>query len=271
VAYLLNTVDFEDYSITPGHVPGGNIALKGAFDMPGRIGDVLHEWGDEDGCELYTDADELFFGGRDIIFEGHISGSRSAIYTNLKSLYSNIAAVSGLSVFSTPYGDFNVVPKSGSPKHYTGLSTVRLEFREPVPVLTGGSVPASGSSLYTIDSVPMTSFGLYAAEYDGVIGLPEMKTQLFTRIEAEGYQINKRKPHEVDFKGYLVADSLAQFKTNLSNLYALFTSAGERTFNLRNQVSIVGIPAEGFKVDRVLMAGFVIAEINMRITATSIT
>lgn len=271
MAYLLNTVNFDDYDIIPGHITGSNIAIKGAFDMPARIGDTFHDWGDEDGYELYTEADELFFGGRDIIFEGHITGGRSAIYTALQGLYSNIAAASGLSVFSTPYGDFNVLPKSATPKHYNGLSTLKIEFREPVPDLTGGSVPASGTSNYTIDGVPMASFGLYASEYDGVIGLPESKQQFFTQIEKEGYQVSKRKANEIDFTGLLIADDLDAFKANIKNLYALFSSAGERTINLRNQVNIVGIPAEGFKVTKVLVSAFVIAELNMKLLASSIT
>ena len=272
MAYLLNTVDFVDYDIIPSHISGGNIAVKGAFDMPARIGDISHEWGDENGLELYTEADELFFGGRDIVFEGHISGGRSTIYSALQSLNANIAAVSGLSVFSTPYGDFNVWAKSAEPKHYNDISTIKIEFREPVPVLTGGSIPASGGSdLYTIDSIPMTSFGLYTKEYDGVIGLPEPKNQYFTKIEAEGFQISKRKANEIDFTGILIANDLDAFKTNISNLYALFTSAGQRVFNLRSQVQITGIPAEGFKVDKVMMAGIVIAELKMKIIASSIT
>ena len=271
MAYLLNTVDLSTYGIIPGQVGGSNIALQGCFDMPARIGDVYKDWGDENGLEIYTASEELFFGGRDIIFEGHIDGGRSAIYSSLQSLYTDIAAASGLSVFSTPYGDFNAYPKIADPTHFHDISKLKMEFREPVVDLSSGSIPSTASDPYMIDGIPMKSFGLYASDYKGLIGLPEMKEQTFTKIEAEGYKINKRNANKVEFSGLIVASSLATFKTNILNLYKLFSSAGERTFTLNNQVVIVGVPLDGFKIDKVMLANFVIGTFKCEITASSIT
>lgn len=272
MAYTLNGTDITtSYGIIPSHVDGGNIALKGGFDFPSRIGDVSHDWGDENGLELYTASGDLFWGGRDIQFEGLVTGTRSQIYSQLKTFYSAVSAVTGLSAFSTPYGDFNVYVKMAEPTHFRDISKLKIDFREPVVNLTGGSIPATASDPYTIDGIPMLSFGLYAVDYKDVISLPEMKEQNFTKIEAEGYKITKRKAGKVEFTGLLVADDLDTFKTNIKNLYALFSSAGQRTFVFNSEVTIVGILADGFKVDKVMMAGFVVGYFKCDITVSSIS
>lgn len=271
MAYILNSVDFSTYGILPGQISGGNIALRGCFDMPERIGDVYHEWGDENGLEVYAASAEIFYGGRDIAFEGLIEGTRETIYSGLQSLYTNINAASGLQVFSTPYGNFNVYPKQASPTHHRGISIIKMDFREPVPDLSGGTIPETGSDLYTIDAVPMRSFGLYASSYTGVISLPEMKQMQFTKAEEEGYQITKRRANKIELSGVLLADDLTTFMANIKNLYALFTAEGERQIILRNQATIAGYILNGFKVDKIRVQDFVIGEFKCEITATSIT
>jgi len=270
MAYTLNTVDLFTYGIMAGHIESSNIAIGGAFDMPARIGDVFHDWGDDNGLEIYSASGDLFWGGRDITFEGHISGARTTIYSALNSFYGDVSSVSGLSVFSTPYGDFNVYPKIANPTHFIDISKLRIEFREPVVDISGGSMPATGSDKYMIDNIPMSSFGLYTHEYKGVIGLPEMKEQLYTKIEAEGFRISKREAGVVDFTGWLIANDLITFKNNIKNLYALFQSEGERTFSINNQATITGVPIKGFKVDNVIIADEVIARFKTEITVSSI-
>ena len=272
MAFTFNGIDLaSSCGLLPGQISGGNIALQGCFDMPARIGDVSHEWGDEDGAEIYTDADELFFGGRDITFEGLIIGDRPAVYSAMESIASALTTPSGVAVLSTPYGDFNVYPKMSEPQHFRDISKLKIEFREPVPDLSGGTVPGTSSDPYTIDGVPMSSFGLYAVTYSNIVGLAEMKEQKFTKIESEGYQIAKRRPLKIEFSGLLLADNLTDFKANIKNLYALFSSEGERTFVFRNQVTIVGVPLEGFKVEKVLVANNgVAATLKTNITVISI-
>jgi len=272
MAYLIDDIDITDtYGIIPGHISGGNIALQGCFDMPSRIGDISHDWGDEDGLEIYTASGDLFYGGRDISFEGLIMGDRASIYGNLITLYGDITAATGLSVFSTPYGDFNVYPKMADPSHFRDISKLRIDFREPAPDMTGGSLPATHTDPYMIDGIPMASFGLYAADYKGVISLAEMKEQTFTKIEAEGYKLTKRKAGKVELTCWIIAADLNAFKVHVKNLYALFRSAGERTFTLNNQVIIVGALVNGFKIDRVMIANFIIASFKCDITPTSMT
>lgn len=270
MAYTLNTVDITSaYGLIPSHAAGSNIALVGGFDMPKRIGDTSHDWGDSDGLELYTASADLFFGGRDITLETLVTGTRDQIYDQLKAFYGAVSAVTGLSALSTPYGDYSVYPKMADPTHFRDISKLKIEFREPDPDLTGGTIPAASDDLYMIDGVPMSSFGLYASKYDGVIALPDMKDQRFTKVEAEGYEITKRKPGKVDFEGVIIAADLDTFKAHIKNLYALFTKEGERTFSFRNQVDVTGAILDGFKVTRVLIADVVVAVFKCEITVTS--
>ena len=68
MAYALNSIDLSTYGIIEGRIRGGNVALQGQYDFPSRIGDVLHEGGDENYPEIYPDTDEMFWGGRDLTF-----------------------------------------------------------------------------------------------------------------------------------------------------------------------------------------------------------
>jgi hypothetical protein len=271
MAYSLASVDFGDYGVIPGRIEGGNISVRGAFDMPSRIGDTVHEWGDDHGLEIYTEADDLFYGGRDITFDGFIPGTRSENYDDLKTLLTAVKAATGLQPFATPYGTFSVYAKSAEPSYLPGVAKLRMEFREPVVTLTGGTLPATGVSAYTVDNRPFTSFGLYASAYKGLLALPEMQEQQFTKIEAEGYSISKRRSGKFDFSGFVMASGYAAFLANIKNLYALFTASGERTFVLNNQLTVTGALLDGFRVDNVRVGTTTIANIKFAITPTSIT
>ena len=128
MAYALNSIDLSTYGIIEGRIRGGNVALQGQYDFPSRIGDVLHEWGDENYPEIYTDTDEMFWGGRDLTFEAHIPGTRSAIYDALASFYAATTAPSGLQSFATPYGTFNVYPKAIAVTHGFGATALKVTF-----------------------------------------------------------------------------------------------------------------------------------------------
>jgi len=272
MAYTLNSVDFSTFNIIPGQHPGGNVALIGCFDFPERIGDTYHSWDDENGIEPYLAADELFFGGRDLRFKGHISGTKTQIYANLSSLYSLVnSQASGTVVFSTPYGNFNVYVQELQPTHYNGICVVDMLFREPVVTLTGGSIPSAGGSTYQINGVPMSSYGLYYNNGKDLYELPAMKDQYFTKIEAEGFQIVKRTPNLFNFSGYVIADTFANFQTHIRNLFALYASEGLKIFNLNNQLSITCFPAEGFKISNLYYQNYLVASFKSTLIVTSMT
>jgi hypothetical protein len=274
MAYLLNSVDLTSYGITAGQFASSNIAVAGCFTMPSRIGDVFYEWGDENGVEpIDTGAlDDRFYGGRDIGFMGFMVGAKSLIYDQLTAFYAAInSAPSGTIAFSTPYGDFNVYVNGVDVLQHNGACSLALTLREPVVTLTGGTIPAVGASPYQIDGIPMSSFGLYLSYRKDVFNLPELKPQYFTKLEAEGFQISKRKNNKYIFEGFLVGDSLADFQANVRNLYAMYDSAGLRTFKLTDDITFECLPANGFTISQVYYYDKVIAKFRSELIVTSIT
>ncbi|OPZ47691.1 MAG: hypothetical protein BWY95_01319 [Bacteroidetes bacterium ADurb.BinA104] len=271
MAYALNSIDLSTYGIIEGRIRGGNVALQGQYDFPSRIGDVLHEWGDENYPEIYTDTDEMFWGGRDLTFEAHIPGTRSAIYDALASFYAATTAPSGLQSFATPYGTFNVYPKAIAVTHGFGATSLKVTFREPVVDLSGGSIPAPASGMFKIDGIPLTAFGLYYSGDKSLFSLPEMQGQEFTKIEAEGFQVAYRKSAKFELNGSLISDSVSGFESNVRGLYAILAASGLRTFNLNEQIEFTGAVLNGFKIENLNVGSYVSANFKCDVTLTSIT
>ncbi len=253
MSYLLNSVDFTTYGIIPGHAPDGNIALSGCFDLPARIGTTFYEWGDENGIEPYVAEGEIFFGGRDMSLVCSIPGTRVQSKPILASLYSAIVNATELDSITTPYGDFDIWVKSITSAYMNGGTMVTFLLREPVVDITGGTLPASGSSAYTIDGIPMKSLGLYYSNGATLDNLPELKEQNFTISEAEGYQIVKRKHRPFEFDGFIMSSSLTDFQNKIKALYLLFSSTGTRTIILNGQLTVGCFAVEGFKISNVVL------------------
>ncbi len=269
MSYLLENIDISNYGIIPGHSPGSNISLQGCFDMPERTGECFHEWGDESGVEPFVLADEIFFSGRDIAFYGSIIGTISELNSNLNSFYSAINATSGLVVLTTPYCNATGFVKSVIPEYMNGGCSLVMIFREPVVDMIG-AIPASGVSNYTIDSVPFASFGLYLSKAKALHDLPDLKEQFFTKYGSESYQIVKRKNNTLEFDGFIVADSLFDFKSKVRSLYKIFSSAGTRTMNL-NGTTVVCFATSGFTIDNIFFYNMgLIARFKMSLIVVSV-
>jgi hypothetical protein len=250
MSYLLNTVDLSTYGITAGHAPSSNIAVQGCFDLPARTGKCFHSWGDYDSIEPWAASGDIFFAGRDITFHGSIIGTLPEITDNLKTFYSAVSAASG--IFSTPYSSASGYVKSVIPDVLNGGARITMTFREPVVTLTG-TLPASGMSNYTIDKIPLSSFGLYLSKADALHNLPELKEQFFTRHGSEGYQITKRQNKTLDFNGFIIGTSLSDFKSKVSALYKLFSSAGTRNIKINDEINVDCFATEGFEISGVYL------------------
>ena len=269
--YTLNSINLTTYGIVPGHSPGSNIAMQGIFDMPQRIGETHREWADDDSVEPYTLADELFFAGRDISFHGSILGTNKQVNDYMEALYDAIEAFTGLVTFSTPYGDFSVQVKTIVPEFYIGGCKIVMTMRQPVVTLTG-TIPPTGTSAYTIDLVPMMSFGLYYGKGSGFRSLSELKEQLYTKYGAEGYQMTRRKARNFGIHAFVSGSTLANFQANISALYKCFSSAGLRSIIINNEIEIECFAIEGFKVTGMhLYNGGMIANFDMNLIATSVS
>lgn len=274
MAYTLNSVNFTIYGIIPGRVAGGNVAVEGNFNLPARIGKTFHEWGDEDGIQAYTDASEIFFGGRDIKFEGFLIGNNSTCFANLKSFTDACDAVTGTQTFATPYGNYNVLVKSVVPTHYYGATKITVNFREPVVDISGGTLPGTGASDWQIDGIPFTSFGLYPSSKTGMTALPEYKPQSFTKYGMEGFQPTKRKNKILTIQGFVIGSGLVDFQSKIKALYLIFSSTGTRQIKLNNELYVTCFADTGFMVselhyaDNGIIAKF---KIDLKVTAFSLT
>ena len=249
--YKLNNIDLTTYSIVASQGPGSNIAVSGHWNLPNRTGKTFHSWGDENSIEAYTDASDLMFAGRDILFYANIFGTNAAINTALASLYLAINAYTTLVVFSTPYGDFSVQVKDVKVTRIFGACSLVFAFREPVVVLTGGSLPSTASNLYMFDGIPFVSFGLYTSKPNKLDNLPKLKKQFFTKYGSEGYEIVKRENTFLELNGFIIATNLADFQTKIKALYLLLSSAGTRTVVINGEYSGVTFVVGGFKVSDV--------------------
>jgi hypothetical protein len=265
MAYTLNSINLSVYGITPGHCTGSNIAVQGCYSMPERDGLTYHSWGDESGIEPFVAVGEIFFKGRDITFTGSIRGSRAVIKSYLDALYTAIDLFSDLVVLSTPYGDFSVYVKTVIPDMLNGGAGIVITFREPVVTLTGGTLPATGTNAYTIDSRPLSSFGLYLTKPYKWFELPDTKEQLFTKYGTEGLQITKRQHKMFEFRGFVAGTSLVDFQDKIKALYLLFSSVGLRTMVV-DGITVSCFATEGFTVSNVfLYNNGVIANINFNL------
>jgi hypothetical protein len=274
MAYEINSIDLASFGIVEAHASGGNIALSGCFNFPARIGDVSHEWGDEDGIQIYTEEQDLFYGGRDILFQANIFGDRVTIKNAINDFTDTATAVTGAYPFETPYGTFNVYLKDLKTDHYPDACIIKATFREPVVDLTGGSLPSTASDPYTIDGIPFSSFGLYIDRIKAIYDFPEMKNMSVTAWEYEGMSNEFRKVNTWNFNAWLIANNLEDFIQDVKNLYSLFDQAGERSINLNgSQVIFTGVPLTGFTINDVRMFGatLVIGSFKCPFTITSQT
>ncbi len=251
MSYELNSVDLTTYGIIPGQVPGSNIAMGGIFDLPKRMGKTFHDWGDEDGIEPYVDASEIFFEGRDLVFRGIIFGANTDVYENLSSFRAAIDSVTGTSTFETPYGTFDVRVKEYNVVTFAGGAEVDIKLREPVVDLGEVAVPSTGTSPYTIDGVPMTSYGLYTSIKRDALDLPEYKGQAYTKYGAEWFHPTKRKFNKLDFRGFIEADDLTDFTNKVGALYTTFSQEGLRYLKFNDELAVTGFSDEGFTVSNI--------------------
>ncbi len=276
-AYKLNEVDLSVYGIIAGHSQGSNIAVAGCFDLPARTGKCFHAWEETDAVEPYVDSDELFFAGRDLIFEGMILGTIQQASTLLSSLYTAIALFDDYVPFETPYGNWNVTVTSITPEYHNGVTSVTIKFREPWVYLAfingvDFNLPSQGSSPYLIDSIPMSSLGLYVTRPIGHMDLPDMKECDLTMYGKEAFKLTTRTSKTLTIDGFVVGSSLDEFMTRIKYLLYLFSKSGTRTIKLNDQFSVVCFATKGFRVGEVQVFGTgVIANFRIELMVTSVT
>lgn len=267
--YILDSRELSDFGITGVHYSDSNIPFEGCYNLPERTGDTYHDWGDENGVESFTEDSDIILAGRDIKFSGLMVGSN--MVGNLKLLYDYIDSFKTLVTLDTQYGIFNVFIKDLKTEKLNTGTKITITFREPSISITG-TLPDTGESKYTIDSIPFLSFGLYLSNFKELQDIPEMKDQYFTKYLQEGYQITKRNHSTLEINGFIIGNSLSDFNSKVQSLYLIFSSSGERTIKLNNIISVECFAVDGFETSNIYVTStVVIANFNISLIVTSQT
>jgi hypothetical protein len=275
MSYTLDNTDlWLQYGIKGGQAPDSNIAVKGVFDMPQRLGETFYDWGDENGIEPYVADVDIIFGGRDVVFYGIILGAREEVNVKLQQLYTQVKSFTDLVVLGTPYGSFDVTVRSVIPTYKPGICSFEMLCREPYVkaylfnfilkdtnddfmidnqgnriVLNGWQpLPGTGVSPYTIDGIPFASLGLSLNEATDLHNLGDFKDQFVTKYAGEAYQLVKRQGNRLVFNGYLIGSTLNDFTTKAKWIQTLFIKPGLRTIKIRDEVVLECFATDGFEI-----------------------
>ena len=265
MTYMLGTIWLDaPNKLIPARSGDSNIALSGFADLPIRLGETYHDWDSENGIEPYVDADELFYAGRDITLNMLMKGDPTTVYTSLKAIYDLIDAFTTTQELQTPYGIFyNVYVKRISTQPYQNISEVKIEFREPNPVLTYGSIPSTGTATNTIDGIPFESFGLYLASSLDISSSPELKTQEYTKYCIERFKKVKHKEKVLQINGFIIGNDVNDFLDKVFALQQLFSSPDTRKVNLNNRTEIECFAKDGFKITNVYLNSKMVANFSI--------
>jgi len=260
-------VDLAEYGITPIQNGNGNIAFMGLFDMPARIGKTFHDWQDENGIEPYVRADEIRYGGRDIVLNALlVQEYENQALRKLEAFYIAIQGFTDLVDLVTDYGTYEVYLKDEIKGEYfpQGIVKLQLSFRQPIVPITG-TIPATDNTTYGIDGISFQALGLTIMDVEGRHNLPAPKAQLFTAYATEGYQITKRNYRELILKCVLQDSSLNGFQTRIDSLLKLFSKEGLRTITYRSDALRTFFVKDGFQVSEVYeLDGKVFGVVNIR-------
>jgi len=120
----------------------------------------------------------------------------------------------------------------------------------------------------TINNISFLNYGLHISNYKGVANLQEAKEQFYTIFGKAGYQITKRNADFVDVHGYLLASSLADFRSKVTALQNLFTASGVKVINLGNG-AMNTFAKDGFTIKNVHITGNVFAKFHIKLTIVS--
>ncbi|MBB2148784.1 hypothetical protein [Pedobacter gandavensis] len=252
--YGLKNVSLTEFGFVPGIQDKSNLALSGFLNMPSRLGKTFHDWAGEAGIEPYVSADEIFFGGRDLMLSGFIQGiDRDDCESKRRGLIALIDGFTDLVPLESKWGTFDVLVSGQIKAEFLHKTLLKLEipFREPQPDLSG-VLPAGSSSEFGIDGISFKDLGGYLLELSGDRRTrPTPKAGQFTAYGKEGYQITNPGVSELEIKLFIKQPTYSEFKKKIQSLYKLFASPGLRNLTAHNDKLRSFFVKDGFVVDTI--------------------
>jgi hypothetical protein len=246
--YRINNTLISTWGMVP-MVKSGDLAVKGALDLPKRVQPTEYNWGTA--FEFFTSATDIAYERRDIELNLFAQASTMAtLLTNIAAL--KTACKQEGATLLTPVGTFNVILKGEiDVKHYYGqpMADITVKFSTAdvyLPVLG----TSAGTGAFNIDGYGMyVNFGMVMTGCDGLFSIGAISD-----IEAVGTNTKSlyRQPNDIQIKCITTSDTLAGLKTNIGKLSTLLMKAGQRTAQIpvasgTNQL-VTGYVRDGIQV-----------------------
>ena len=254
--YAINGKSLSDFGINATRKSGNSVALSGAWDLPKRKGNILHDWKEADSVEAFVSANDLSYEGRSFILTGvMIPENNQTIEQLINSLQAYLDSESNKEIIlSSQWGTWNVqmydeikITRKGNI-----AAEIEMAFFEPEPDITG-ILPVSDGSGEDIDGYSWDEFGLYISSVSGVSSIPARKAIDITNSYLDNNNTyGGRSSRRITISGIIIADNYSELVNKIHSLYALFTSPGLRIFKYK------GVPYKCFAKD-----GFTIGNLNV--------
>lgn len=242
---------FADFNLTErlnimgSNNSGSNIELSGHLNMPARIGTLYKSWADENSVEPYVRADEMFFGGRDIIINAYV---KDVQYSEIFQFNKDLDAINGEQDLETDFGTFPVTFVNMTANHMqNGVSQISIKFRQAiVPVV--GQLPSTSTGGYGIDIYSWADLELIPCRPDNDWGRADSKV---LENAVYGFERNRVKWHEMNVinLNFLVRQpNYENVQRVVDNLHFLMRSEGKRMLYLRDGSIREVFAVSGFSV-----------------------
>jgi len=256
MSYLIDGNSFGDYDMTV-------LSSSGALDIPKRIGDTEYDWGDSNGVEAYTDADDLFWDGRDIMLSCYYSGSD--FKADIETFE---AAIKGTDItLTTPYGTHSVrLKKISEISHVVPNTEVLIEITFFQTTVTAGSAPSAiGGSGITIGGYDFgADFSIHVSRVSGYGTMPgyhERKLSYGSTPEQPGSYRSNREI-SLDLNGSFA--DIATLTSKIQALQAVLMSAGTKALIYRGTSKNVYF-TRGMKVRVNVKLNMIQATLNLNV------
>lgn len=256
MSYAINNIPLSDFGIIAGQHNNSNIALSGWLDMPKRIGKTYHDWGDSHGVEPYVSADEIFFGGRDLVFKGFVkSESKYDLVTNLNDLKNKTNEFDELFEFATPYGTFNVHVKDEIKVSHLvdGYATIVIKFREPVVTIPNVAIPTieTNYNKYGVDGIYFEAISAFLVSVKDNMNRAKAKSTNSVSIHTQKlFSYAKTTLHSIKVELFFKASSIEVLTENIGIFHQQLASEGLRQLNV-DDTGNRAFCIDGFKVSEI--------------------
>jgi hypothetical protein len=229
--YTIDGNSFSDYGIEI-------LSSEGALDIPGRLGESEHNWGDSGGVVAYVLSADLAWNGRKITLHGYYSGSD--FITDIETLE---AALKGSDLTLVTHYDTHTVRLSKIDENSQIRANTRvfidIEFWEQTvsPGTPSAAVGGSGITLGGYDF--LEDFGLTVSGAMGFGVMPDyeyiVKSSGDTPANYSGNRSNR--DIRISLAGHYA--DIATLVTNINALKSVLMSAGTKSLVYRGTTKTV--------------------------------